>query len=273
VHLVHIPGTTRYLFMERPSGKHPDHKTFIAGWYDIATNKYTNVPNSDSLFCNGATLMVNGNIAVVGGHIAKSGYLDGLRSLRIFDREANTLNTVNNMRFPRWYPSANLLPDGRILIMGGTQAPGSGTKSNPVCEVWDPQNDPTAPPVQWTLPNEFVARAGDIFYPNNYILPTGDMFVYCDTVGLILNPYTGTVITGVPSHTTVAKTVRLEYPFSSTSVMLPLRPQNNYAPEFVFFGGQFGYGWTTTPAVDLALRVQVTYDSRARNYTFGAWQV
>ncbi|KXZ45817.1 hypothetical protein GPECTOR_50g611 [Gonium pectorale] len=271
VHLTHIPGTTRYLFMERPSGKHPDKKTFIAGYYDIATNKYTNVFNTDSLFCNGAVQMANGNIAVIGGHIAKSGYADGLKSLRIYDKDANTLVTVANMKFPRWYPSANLLPDGRILMMGGTQAPGSGTKNNPICEIWDPENNPLKPPVQWTLPGAFVSKAGDIYYSNNYMLPSGDMFVYCDSAGLILNPYNGTVITDVPPHTNLIKTIRLEYPFSACSVMLPLTPANGYTPEFVFFGGQFGYGWTNTLAVDLALRVKVSYDAPSRKYSFSNW--
>lgn len=186
--------------------------------------------NTDSLFCNGATVMANGNVAVVGGHIAKSGYVDGLRSLRVFDRcapggagwpveyryaqghatpqcspcaafqasyshrpahppihapahtsslppslppiplppphrQANTLLTLTNMTFPRWYPSANLLPDGRILVMGGTTRPGAGTPNNPTCEVWDPQHAPLAPTVQWALPGSFVSKAGDIFYP------------------------------------------------------------------------------------------------------------
>ncbi len=31
VHLVHVPGTDSYLFMERPSGYHPDGSTTIAG--------------------------------------------------------------------------------------------------------------------------------------------------------------------------------------------------------------------------------------------------
>lgn len=48
--------------------------------------RYTNVPNTDSLFCNAATFTREGHIAVVGGHVAKSGYADGLRSLRIYNR-------------------------------------------------------------------------------------------------------------------------------------------------------------------------------------------
>lgn len=44
------------------------------------------MPNTDSLFCNAATFTRDGNIAVVGGHVAKSGYADGLKSLRIFNR-------------------------------------------------------------------------------------------------------------------------------------------------------------------------------------------
>lgn len=64
----------------------------------------------------------------------------------------------------------------------------------------------------------------------------------------------------VPPHTTApgAKNVRFQYPFSACSVMLPLTPENGYTPEVVFFGGQYGYGWTTTPASDLALRLRVS---------------
>lgn len=58
--------------------------------------------------------------------------------------------------------------------------------------------------------------------------------------------------------------MRTEYPFSSTSVLLPLTPENGYTPEVVFFGGQFGYGWTTTPASDYALRLKVCSGMRSR---------
>lgn len=55
----------------------------VAAWRAC---RYTNIANKDSLFCNGAVQTSDGNIAVTGGHIAKSGYADGLKSLRLFDR-------------------------------------------------------------------------------------------------------------------------------------------------------------------------------------------
>jgi hypothetical protein len=34
-----------------------------------------------------------------------------------------------------------------------------------------------------------------------------------------------------------------EYPFTGTSVILPLTPENGYTMEVVYFGGQAGYAW------------------------------
>ncbi len=63
---------------------------------------------------------------VVGGHIAKPGYGDGLKGVRIFSRKTLTLKRITSMTFPRWYPTATLLPSGKVAIMGGTIMPGSG---------------------------------------------------------------------------------------------------------------------------------------------------
>lgn len=43
-------------------------------------------------------------------------------------------------------------------------------------------------------------RASRNLRRNNYILPSGHMFVYCDASGIIVNPYTGAVLTNVPPH-------------------------------------------------------------------------
>jgi hypothetical protein len=136
------------------------------------------------------------------------------------------------------------------------QTPASKTNVNPISEVWDPVN-PNAPTARHTLPPGFLTKVGANYYPNNYILPSGDLFVYCDSAGLILDWKTGKVVQNVPSHTSVAARLRMEYPNSATSVMLPLTPDNGYTPEFVFFGGQFGDGSDTTWAADQAVRIKV----------------
>ncbi|GLI70766.1 hypothetical protein VaNZ11_015798 [Volvox africanus] len=267
VHMCMIPGTNKFFFMERPSGRHPDGGNNIVGYYDYLENRFTNVNYSDSVFCAGHTVTQDGHVLVVGGHIAKSGYGDGLKGVRIFSRKTLTFKRITSMTFPRWYPTATLLPSGMVTIMGGTVLPGSGTGKNPIYEIWDPAN-PTSL-IQRNQSAGLVAKTNDIYYPNTYVMPTGDLFIFCNRYGEITEPITGTVRTTLPSWSNVAKGIFTEYPFTGTSVMLPLTPQNNYTPEVVYFGGQFSYGWINTTASRLALRIKVMYDPAAQNYTFG----
>ncbi|GIL60209.1 hypothetical protein Vafri_14781 [Volvox africanus] len=267
IHMSLIPGTDKFFFMERPSGRHPDKSNNIIGYYNYITNRFTNVNYTDSVFCAGHTVTQDGHVLVVGGHIAKPGYSDGLKGVRIFSRRTLTLHRITNMTFPRWYPTATLLPSGKVTIMGGTVLPGSGTGKNPIYEIWDPAN-PTSL-IQRNQSAGLVAKTNDIYYPNTYVLPTGDLFVLCNNFGEIMEPVAGAVRTTLPSWSNVAKGIFTEYPFTGTSVMLPLTPENNYTPEVVYFGGQFSYGWINTTASRLALRIKVTYDPEAQNYTFG----
>lgn len=69
---------------------------------------------------------------MVGGHIAKAGYGDGLKGVRIFSRKTLTMHRIADMTFPRWYPTATLLPNGKVTIMGGTVLPGSGEIECPI---------------------------------------------------------------------------------------------------------------------------------------------
>ena len=88
----------------------------------------------DGLFCCGHTFLDNGNLFVVGGHKENAGYPYGMKSLRIFDRSlaVAALNKVGEMSWARWYPTATLLPDGKVFIIGGTQGVGAGTPGNKV---------------------------------------------------------------------------------------------------------------------------------------------
>ena len=150
-------------------------------------------------------MLPDGRWCVVGGH-DKAGNI-GIRKINLFDPVTETwlprpmpqvkadyladptglrphadpldeLNTdpptpPSDMRYRRWYPTAVALPDGRVLILSGTDEDASGgpdkaaeTKvRQAVPEVYDPETDTTIP-----LEN---ARKLHQMYPRSYVVQTG----------------------------------------------------------------------------------------------------
>lgn len=68
--------------------------------------------------------------------------------------------------------------------------------------------------------------------------------------------FAATTITPIPSLGAGLK-VLTQYPYTGTSVLLPLSSKNNYDPEVVYFGGQYNYGWINTTASNYAWRIKV----------------
>lgn len=73
-----------------------------------------------------------------------------------------------------------------------------------------------------------------------YVMPyTGHVFMFCGNYGEIVNPMTGGRLMMVPSFSSFSRFLNTQYPYTGTSVMLPLLPSNNYQPSIMYFGGQF----------------------------------
>jgi hypothetical protein len=125
--------------MERPSGYHPDGSHNIAGSFNLVSRVWTHLDTPSSLFCSGHSVLSNGSVIIMGGHIANAGFPDGRWGIRTYTLDTPALINVTNMRYPRWYASVTLLPDERVMVMGGTQGVGAGTANNPYYEIWDPQ--------------------------------------------------------------------------------------------------------------------------------------
>jgi hypothetical protein len=161
---------------------------------------------SYNLFCMGQVAGVDGSITVFGFH--DKGGNNGGRKVNIFHPkkeqwvsrgttcvrsgwEADPTGTIpphcdpldetntdpphrSDMKYQRWYPTAVTLPDGRILILSGTDqdtsvgdAGASDTKvRQAVPEVYDPTTDKTV-----ALEN---ARKLFNMYPRSFVTQTGD---------------------------------------------------------------------------------------------------
>jgi hypothetical protein len=120
----------------------------------------------------------------------------------------------------RWYPSAMLLANGSILVVGGEN--GSNGPPVPTLEVLP------RPPGGTTLYMDWLNRTDPYnLYPYLAVLPSGNVFVAYYNEARILNPATFDTITSLPnipgqvSNNISGRT----YPFEGTSVLLP-----QYAP-------------------------------------------
>jgi hypothetical protein len=76
-----------------------------------------------SLFCAGHAAMADGRIMIIGGHYVPVSE-QGISRTTLFDPSTGLFSQKPNMSQPRWYPTASILPDGRMLAISGTQHEG-----------------------------------------------------------------------------------------------------------------------------------------------------
>ncbi|MGC2322347.1 MAG: galactose oxidase-like domain-containing protein [Terriglobales bacterium] len=130
--------------------------------WDYVNNVFTSTPETADLFCSGHAFLADGRVLVVGGFNG-GGNKIGIPNAEIFDPATNTWTAVPNMNFPRWYPTATTLSDGRIIVMAGWN---TGNHDNVgIPEIYDPSTN------SWTQ----LTAANNPFetYPFIYQLPDG----------------------------------------------------------------------------------------------------
>ena len=77
---------------------------------------FITIPNASNMFCCGQTLLADGRLFTIGGELEP---FFGLRDTNIFDPETESWSLGGDMNFPRWYPTATTLADGRVLAVSG----------------------------------------------------------------------------------------------------------------------------------------------------------
>jgi N-acetylneuraminic acid mutarotase len=92
--------------------------------YDPATGRWSST-GSMTVARTGhtATLLPNGKVLVTGGDPASGGSAPGATSsAELYDPATGSWSVTGSMTFPRIYHTATLLPNGKVLVAGGSSA-------------------------------------------------------------------------------------------------------------------------------------------------------
>jgi hypothetical protein len=127
------------------------------------------VPAPVDIFCTGNEQLADGRIIVVGGTVADH---VGLPAANIFDSTTDSWTVLPNMAFSRWYPTATILPDGRVMVTSGEQN-GDGSDA-PIEDIYNPSTN------SWSQLNS-APFPYDYYYPHNFVLPDGRILAAATT--------------------------------------------------------------------------------------------
>ena len=132
-------------------------------WDPSQPGTFTMMPVSTNVFCSGHTLLADGTLFVVGGHIAEDA---GLPDLNLFNPDGNVWSRRPNMVVGRWYPTATVLGNGEVLVLGGRD---ENKEYSTIPEIWSPQTG-------WRqLTGTGVPRPMP-YYPRMFVAPNGKTF-------------------------------------------------------------------------------------------------
>jgi hypothetical protein len=117
----------------------PDGQVLITGWgnnyaeiYNPNTEKFSATGNLIASHGQGSTeaLLNDGTVLIAGGTWAP-------KVAEIYDPSTGTFSLTNSLNFPHLCHTATLLPDGRVLIIGGLDKIINGEATN-ICELYNP---------------------------------------------------------------------------------------------------------------------------------------
>ncbi|HEY8714510.1 MAG TPA: galactose oxidase-like domain-containing protein, partial [Candidatus Acidoferrum sp.] len=215
------------------SGNYPAETTFSVGVWDPNTNTMSLQTQTWDMFCNGMIVLPDGRPFIVGGNLQYDPF-HGWKRTSIYDPATDRYVDMQDMAHGRWYPTATVLGDGRVMTFSGLTETG-GTNSQ--VEIYKVGSG-------WGSP--FSASFTPPLYPRMHLLPSGKVFVSgSGTQSRTFDPSTNTW-SGV-----IATTIYGSARTYGSSVLLPLTPANSYKPKVIIFGGG-SPSTATTEVIDMS---------------------
>ncbi|KAL6989554.1 (methyl)glyoxal oxidase, partial [Sarracenia purpurea var. burkii] len=195
--------------------------------YDVGQNTFRPLMIQTDTWCSSGSVLSDGTLVQTGG------YNDGDRVVRTLepcdDNSCDWTEHPGYLSARRWYATNQILPDGRIFIVGGRRqfdyefyprsSGGSSTSSH-------------------TFWLNFLRETRDNdennLYPFVHLLPDGNLFIFANTRAISLDYKRNRVVKEFPS---IPGGDPRNYPSSGSSVMLPIDENRSNEAEVMICGG------------------------------------
>ncbi|XP_010541897.1 PREDICTED: aldehyde oxidase GLOX-like [Tarenaya hassleriana] len=157
-------------------------------------------------WCSSGALSSDGELVQTGG------YRTGERVVRYFRPcpDCDWHEDPNGLVSPRWYASNQVLPDGRIIVVGGRFQ---------FSYEFIPKSDTKLYQLQFLKETLFSAKIPNNLYPFLHLSPDGNLFIFAGDRGILLDYNKDVVIRNYP---VMPGGISRNYPSTGSSVLLPL---------------------------------------------------
>ncbi|KAL1369636.1 hypothetical protein HN51_000030 [Arachis hypogaea] len=193
--------------------------------YDVAANSYRALFVETDTWCSSGAVTPDGTLVQTGG------FNDGERAVRTFTPCPNCdwRENENGLLVRRWYATNHILPDGRLIIIGGTSQ--FNYEFYPKKDAMDSNT--------YTLP--FLQQTNDPLVENNlypfvFLNVDGNLFIFANNRAILFNYQKSTIERTYP---TIPGGEPRSYPSTGSAVLLPLRnlSKPNLEAEVLVCGG------------------------------------
>ncbi|HEY3834437.1 MAG TPA: galactose oxidase-like domain-containing protein [Acidimicrobiia bacterium] len=214
-----------------PGDAYPFEVQTMAEVWDPKTGKGVrdDPPEDDNIFCGAATVLGDGTVVVVGGLDPDSGFWGshGIPVVMLFNPKTLQWTQAPSMPVARWYPTITEIADGSAIIVGGRDV---NAKANNNLEHIGPMPNDTP-----TVVGQFKLNPYEDLYPNQFLLPNGQVFTFAGDKSNFLDPSTWRINNGP-----VPLAPEFSYP---NATMLPITPGGDI--QVVVYGGKTTFGGNT----------------------------
>ncbi|CAI9757328.1 unnamed protein product [Fraxinus pennsylvanica] len=195
--------------------------------YDVGTNTFCPLMVQTDTWCSSGAVLPDGTLVQTGG------YNDG-------DHVIRTLAPCNGyycdwVEFPqallerRWYATDQILPDGRIIIIGGRK------QFNYEFYHRNSQPSSSSHNVVWlNFLRETRDSSENNLYPFVHLLPDGNLFIFANTRSIVFDYKQNRKIKEFPA---INGGEPRNYPSSGSLVLFPLDENRPIEPEIMICGG------------------------------------